>query len=64
MVKYMTCGKKCRIKELKSLVGIKGTLFIKEAMSYGTERERQCTGERQRELLQIVQMADSPIKKR
>ena len=62
MVKYMTWDKKYEIKKLKSLVGIKESAVYKRS-NVLWDRERQRTSERQCELLQTVQMADSPIKK-
>ena len=59
----MSWGKKYGIKTLKSLVGIKENVVYKGS-NVLRDRERQLTGERQSELLQTVQMADSPIKKR
>ena len=63
MVKYTskTCGKKYGIKQLKSLVDIKENAVYKGSNLF-QDRERQRTGERQRDLLQTIQMADSPIK--
>ena len=64
MVKYMNWSKKKKTnKKLKSLVGIKQNAVYKGS-NVSRDRERQRTGEGQRELLQTVQMADSPIKKR
>ena len=59
----MTWGKKYGIKKLKSLVGIKESAVYKRS-NVLWDKERQCTSETQRELLQTVQMADSSIKKR
>ena len=64
MVKYMNWGKKYGIKKkLKSLVGINENAVYKGSEVL-PDRERQRTVERQRELYQTVQMADSPFKKR
>ena len=60
---YKTWGKKYGIKQLtcKSRVGIKENTVYKGS-NLLRDRERQRTGERQHELLQTVQMVDSPIK--
>ena len=60
MMKYMTWGKKYGIKKLKSLAGIKENA-VYEGSNVLRDRERQCTGERQHNLLQTV--LNSPIKK-